>query len=175
MKTKDNNKPGTKWLTLGMVLATSFLLAANSQATADTPTKTPFSFIADLVMTDVLPFPVNIHSIISGTQTVFVDDETGLITRIFIHQNEQDTFSANGKTLEGLPFTFNVEVDFDSSGNLTHIWTDGIVEKIPLPDGTLFIGAGRFDQLAHPGATFFITADKGNPGKIAALTAALSP
>src|SRR5262249_54436714 len=44
----------------------------------------------------------------------------GALTRIFVHEVEQDTYTANGRTLVGTPFTFNEQVLFDSSGNVTH-------------------------------------------------------
>ena len=174
MDTNLYHKLGTNWLAFGSVLTAGLLLAATSPVRADTPTKVSVTFTSDTVLTDVLPFPVNIHSVVKATE-IFYTDENGAITRIYAHQDEQDTFTANGKTLVGLPFTFNIEVILDSNGNVIHQYSDGGVEKIPLPDGTLYISAGRFDFNDHPGATFIISADEGNPGNLAALTAALSP
>lgn len=102
-------------------------------------------------------------------------DQSGALTRIFAHQLEQDTFTANGTTLVGTPFMFNFEELFDSSGNVTHAYTSGLVETIPLPDGTLFISAGRTDFTQHPGAGFVLSPDMGNPGNLAGFCAALSP
>jgi hypothetical protein len=172
MNTKPHYKLGAKWT--GSVLTAGFLLSAAYSTMADAPIKFSVSFTADSVLTDVLPFPVNIHSVVSVTEILYFD-QNGALTRVYNHQTEQDTFTANGKTLVGLPFTFNNDLLFDSNGNLIHNYFDGGVEKIPLPDGTLFISAGRFDFLDHPDATFIISADEGNPGNLAALTAALSP
>jgi len=97
------------------------------------------------------------------------------VTRIFIHSVEQDTFTANGRTLMGTPFTFNVEVLFDSNGNVTHIFASGLVETIPLPDGSLFVSAGRLDFTQHPGVQFLLSPDTGHTGDLAAFCAALSP
>jgi hypothetical protein len=44
-----------------------------------------------------------------------------------------------------MPFTFNAQWLFDREGNLTHAYTVGVTEKIWLPDGSLFISAGRVD------------------------------
>jgi len=63
----------------------------------------------------------------------------------------------------------------DSSGNITHIYADGVGEKIPLPDGTLFISAGRLDFADHPGVNFTLSPDHGHTGNLAAFIAALSP
>src|SRR4029077_7051929 len=74
-------------------------------AVADTPTRTPFEGVTfSSVLTAVCAFPVNVTSTISGFPIVYVDASAAL-TRIFPHQVEQDTFTANGKTLVGDPFT----------------------------------------------------------------------
>ena len=144
-------------------------------ALADRPTRTPFTGLTfSSVLTDVCAFPINVDSIISGTEIDYVD-QTGALTRIYLHQVEQDTFTANGKTLVGTPFTFNTEVLFDSSGNVTHIFGNGLVETIPLPDGSLFISAGRLDFTQHPGVKFILSPDMGHTGDLAAFCAALSP
>ena len=90
---------------------------------------------------------------------------SGALTSSQWHVAEHDTFSANGKTLVGLPFSYYVLWLPDSSGNLTPVFADGVVEKIPLPDGSLFISAGRVDYAAHPGV-WILSADKGNPGNV---------
>ncbi len=143
-------------------------------ALADRPTRIPFAATFSGVLTDVCAFPVNVDSTASGTQIDYVD-QSGALTRIFIHSVEQDTFTANGRTLVGTPFTFNTEVLFDSSGNVTHIFASGLVETIPLPDGSLFVSAGRVDFTQHPGVGFLLSPDMGNPGNVAGFCAALSP
>jgi hypothetical protein len=126
------------------------------------------------VLTDVCAFPINVDATFSGIETDFVD-QSGALTRILIHQVEQDTFTANGRTLVGIPFTFNLEILFDSDGNVTHVFSSGLFETIPLPDGSLFISAGRADFTLHPGVSFLISPDMGNPGNIEGFCAALSP
>jgi len=103
MNTKPHHKLGINWSALGSVLAVGCLLAAAApSATADTPIKSTFSYTADAVLTDVCPFDVDFHTVASGTQTTYFDS-SGAVTRLYIHQIEQDTFSANGKTLVGIP------------------------------------------------------------------------
>ena len=75
----------------------------------------------------------------------------------------------------GTPYTFANQVLFDSSGSVTHNFGSGIVETIRLPDGSLFISAGRLDFRQHPGAQFLISPDMGHTGDLAAFCAALSP
>ena len=122
-----------------------------STAAAGPPEKSEFSNIAfSSVLSDVCPFDVNVDSVVSGFEIDYFDS-AGNITRAQIHQVEQDTFSANGKTLTGL------------------------VEKIVLPDGSLFVSAGWVDFADHPGVTFILSPDKGNPGNVAGFCAALAP
>jgi hypothetical protein len=174
MNTKPHRKLETNWLAFGSVITACVLLAAPSSATADTPVKSSYSFTADNVFTDVLPFPLEIYSVVSNTEIDYFD-KNGTLTRSYIHSIEQDTFTANGKTLVGLPYTTDSEQIFDGDGNLIHYYVSGGLEKIPLPDGTLFISAGRTDFTDHPDANFLLSPDKGNQGKLAALIAALSP
>ena len=144
-------------------------------ALADRPTITPFTGLTfSSVLTDVCAFPVNLDGTTSGTEIDYFD-QSGALTRVYIHQVEQDTFTANGRTLVGTPYTANIEILYDSSGNVTHIFGSGVVETIPLPDGSLFISAGRADFTLHPGAAFLLSPDMGNPGNLAGFCAALSP
>ena len=122
--------------------------------------------------TDICSFPVTINATFVGTETTFYD-QSGEVTRIQIHNVEQDVFSANGQTLTGLPFTFNLRVLFED-GEVTHVYASGLVERVPLPDGTVFLSAGRLDFAAHPGSDFRIVPDVGRSGDVAAFCAALA-
>ena len=165
-------KRRTTLLVLVAAVATAVFASA---AAAAQPTKTSFSgATSNSVLTGVCPFDVNVVSTASGTEIDFVD-QGGNSTHSLIHQVEQDTFTANGKTLTGIPFTFNLDLLFDSSGNVTHAFAEGVVEKIPLPDGTLFVSAGRLDFVDHPGVFFVLSPDAGNPGNVAGFCAALAP
>jgi hypothetical protein len=177
-----------KCLVIVLVVAASVAIFA-SPAAAYKPAKTEGTWEGDFVLTDVCSFEVGVHAIQEFTEIDFVD-ASGALTRIYYRAVEQDTFTANEKKLVGIPFTFNVEVLFDSGGNVTHNFADGIVEsggnvthnfadgiveKVPLPDGSLFVSAGRLDWVNHPGAAFLLSPDKGNPGNVAAFCAALAP
>jgi hypothetical protein len=110
---------------------------------------------------------------VSGTQIVYFNAD-GSVNRVYFHQVEQDTFSANGKSISGEPYDSNVQILFDSNGNLTHVYASGVVEHLVLPSGTLLLSAGRLDFLNHPGVAFILSPDVGNPGDVAAFCAALS-
>jgi hypothetical protein len=144
-------------------------------AAAVEPIKEDISFSNTGVLTDVCSFPVTVEATNTGTQTSFSDHE-GNLTRVQIHNVEQDVFSANGRTLVGLPYTFNIQVLFDpDSGDPTHIYASGLASRVPLPGGDFFLTAGRIDFAAHPDATFVIQPDVGAQGNLAGFCAALSP
>ena len=147
-----------------------------SAATADTPVKQPFDITYSAVMTGYCAFGVDVVTHATGYRIDFLDDN-GTVLRRFIHQLNADTFRANGKTLTSLPFTFDVEQTFDSAGAVTHSLVSGIIEMIPLPDGSLFISAGRADfQVGLPGiGGHLLTPYDGHTGDIAAFCAALAP
>ncbi len=153
-------------------LVAAGVFAASAGATK--PEITHFSDTGDpLTVSGICSFDVVVNSTVRGTEIDYFDGN-GALTRVYIHVVEQDTFSRNGKEITGEPYTFNIEVLFDADGNVTHIFASGVAEKIILPDGTLFISAGRLDFILHPGADFLISPDVGNPGDVAAFCDALS-
>jgi hypothetical protein len=144
-------------------------------AAAVEPIREDFSFSGTAVLADVCSFPIDVEFTVTGTQTTFFDQD-GNITRIHIHTVEQDVFSANGQTLVGLPFTFNLQVLFDpDSGEVTHAFSTGVAARVPLPGGDFFLTAGRLDFAAHPEEPFIIQPDVGAQGNLEGFCAALSP
>ena len=154
-----------------VALSATGVLAQPAAATG--PTRVPFEDTTTVVVEDICSFPVTITSTVVGTETTFYD-QTGAVTRIQIHVVEQDVFSANGESLTGLPYTFNIRVLFED-GEVTHVYASGLVARVPLPDGTVFLSAGRLDFAAHPGSEFRIVPDVGRSGDVAAFCAALAP
>jgi hypothetical protein len=153
-------------------LVVAGVLAAG--AFAAEPTKTTFTVTnSPNALTGVCTFDVAIASNATVTEIDYFNADS-TFNRIYFHQVEQDTFSANGNSITGEPYVVNVEVLFDSSGNVTHVYGSGVVERIDLPDGTFFLSAGRADFAAHEGVTFLLSPDVGNPGDVAAFCAALS-
>lgn len=125
------------------------------------------------VLTGVCPFAVHVSFTQSGTDTLFFDKAGGL-KRIHGHIVEQDVFSANGNVLVGLPYTFNVRVLFDpESGMVTNVYGSGVVSRVPLPGGGIFLTAGRLDFIAG-GTSFLVQPDVGAQGDIAGFCEALS-
>jgi hypothetical protein len=159
-------------LSLGLVFCALGISTTVASAAKPTTLERPIS--GTVPLSGVCSFTVYVTETGSSKVTQFFD-KSGALTRIHVHNNEQDTFTANGKTLVGLPFVSNIDVLFDSLGNITHVYSQGLLEKVPLPDGSLFVSAGRVDAINHPGATFILTPDSGNSGNLAAFCAALSP
>ena len=157
-------------LIAGAVLGAAVLA---TYAAAGPPTKVSFdSMFSDHGLTGICSFPLDNAGSFRGTETDFFD-QGGNLVRVELHVTEQDTFSANGKTLPGEPYTFNIFISFEA-GEVTAILSRGVAEKIPLPDGKLFISAGVVDFLAQ-GVPFSIRTDHGVTGDIDAFCAALSP
>jgi hypothetical protein len=160
-----------------VVLCCSALAAAGvlaSSAFAAAPTKEYFS-VTDIpaTLTGVCDFDVAVSFDVTGFEIDYTD-ESGALTRAYLHETEQDTFAANGKSITGEPYTFNLDVLFDSTGEITHVYASGVVSRIVLPSGTLFLSAGRSDFAQHPGVDFLLSPDVGNPGDVEAFCAALS-
>ena len=160
-------------LVLLSLLALSTIGILAHPAAAIEPTRVPIDDTDTFVVEDICDFPVTITATLVGTETTFYD-QSGEVTRIQIHVVEQDVFTANGETLTGLPYTFNLQVLFED-GEVTHVYASGVVARVPLPDGTVFLSAGRLDFAAHPGSDFRIVPDVGRSGDVAAFCAALAP
>jgi hypothetical protein len=143
-------------------------------AAAAKPTKITFTFTDTNPLTGVCPFVVTVESEVTLTLLEFYD-QSGVVTRWNGHVQEQDTFTANGKSLTSLPYTFEFEAIFDSSGGLTHFFENGVLSRVVLPDGSLFLAAGRVDFVPHGIPPFDFTPDAGTSGNVTGFCAALSP
>jgi len=144
-----------------------------STAFAAKPTQTSFSYTGlSNTLSGVCSFDVAITTNVSGTEIDYFNAD-GTLNRVYLHTVEQDTFSANGKSITGEPYATNAELLVDATGAITNIYASGVVERLVLPSGTLFLSAGRI-FLSHPDVTFNLSPDVGNPGDVAAFCAALS-
>jgi len=162
-------------VTLLALAATLVAAAATARpAVAVPPTSTDFassgSFTIDAGA--LCSFPIHVTFTQQGTTTAFTDAE-GVLTKRITNGTEQDTFSANGKTLAGDTYHFNFVSEFEN-GVRVAFHENGILEPVHLPGGGIFIVAGRVDLLAA-GSGFFIAVDSGNSGNnLDAFCAALS-
>jgi hypothetical protein len=160
---------------LALVTGVVVLGAASVVATyalAGPPTKQPFRDTFTQTVTGICGFPLEVTLSVRGTETDFFD-QAGELVSVHLHVTEQDTFSANGKTVTGEPFTFTIFISLEN-GEATAVLARGVAEKIRLPDGKLFLSAGVIDFLAQ-NVPFSIRTDHGRTGDINAFCAALSP
>ncbi len=159
---------------MALLLALSVLGMSTSTAFAGQPVRYEFEdWVIEMDDVDLCGFPIHQDALVSGIELDHFD-QNGALVRVYIHQSEQDTFTANGKTLVSLPYTYNLEILFDEEENITHVWGDGLVVKIPLPDGSLFVTAGRSDSWAR-NAPIILVPDKGSQGNLEAFCDALAP
>jgi len=158
---------------LGVIMTLALALLPMTTALAAPPTKTEYPQIIYGTVPTLCPFPIDVALASSITQIDHID-QSGALTRIYQHVVEQDTFTANGKTLVSLPYTFNVEILFDSSGNLTHIWLSGFLERVKLPDGSHFYNTGRIDITADPAVYWNFFPARGHMSNVEGFCAALS-
>jgi len=158
---------------IALLLVLSILGVSTSAALADRPVKYETVVTQTVVTNDICSFPVTNEATFTFTGIVYFDKD-GNLTREFDHVSELDVFSANGKTLTALPYTYNIEWLFDSSGNITNAYVSGEAFRVQLPDGTMVTAAGRVDAMAHPGATFYFP-DFGHTDNLDAFCAVLAP
>jgi hypothetical protein len=109
----------------------------------------------------------------NDTQSVFFDRSANL-TAIIDRFDEVDTFvGPTGRTLVGDPYHSITEVRFDSSGDVTSVYSLAVLEKVTLPDGTTALFAGRLNLLTVPPGTFNFIPDTGHSSDLAGFCAAL--
>lgn len=147
-----------------------------SVAGAAAPSVVPISYTATATLSGVCSFDVTDTEMINGSETWFTTPAGGF--RVGVHQTEVDSFSANGITFAGEEYTTNGEIVIDANGTVTSNESTGEVERVVLPDGTLFLTAGRTNVNVwppnNPGAGTFIFPEFGNQGDIAAFCGAFS-
>ena len=163
-------------LKLGAVAAVIACAAVGVQsAAADTLTKETFTFTSTVTLTagQLCAFPIEVTGTSTRTFTTHFDADGSMRFR-HVRGEERDTFSANGKTLVGELYQFNIHREWEN-GVQVAAKDVGLFEKVKLPDGGTFIVAGQLDLLANGPVNFIATVDHGNPGnKIDAFCAALS-
>jgi hypothetical protein len=161
-----------KALTTVLVAAAGLAVFA-PVAAADQPVFVQKTSSATALLTNACSFPITVDSTMTESDRFFFD-QSGVLTKASATSTEQDSFSANGKSLTGVPYTYTIHAYFDSSGNISAIYADGVVERVPLPDGSVFQSAGQVNFLAQD-SSFSVTPDAGGARNLAGFCAALSP
>ncbi|HEV8105078.1 MAG TPA: hypothetical protein VGP69_15210 [Gaiellaceae bacterium] len=160
-------------LLIGLVAAV-VLAAFAPMAAADPPVITQKTSSLTTVLTGACAFPITVDATMTETDRFF-SDQNGVLTMANANVTEQDSFSANGKSLTGLPYSFSLHAVFDSSGNITQLYADGVVERVPLPDGSVFQSAGQVNFGAQGFPDFSVTPDAGSARNLDGFCAALAP
>jgi|GEM_PF-4875691 len=144
-------------------------------------------FVLDDTLVGICDFPIHVTDR-GDLKTRIVFDELFQPKVLTVKHNEfYNTYEANGKKLEGLKTYYMLQVLF-RDGVLKDFNAGGVIEKIPLPDGTLFISAGlvslkpKFDlpqdvpgvgSLLSSGDFYSIVVGAGASGDVSAFCNAL--
>jgi hypothetical protein len=134
-------------------------------ALATPPVMETFSLSGTTGDLGLCSFPVQASYTQTVARTSFFDDSGNLVRRHAVI-TEQDTFSANGKTLSGEPYTGSVETYYEN-GVVVSRQLEGVFERVLLPDGGVYLVAGQASE-------FGFTVDHGTNGDVSAFCAALS-
>ena len=159
-----------KAFSTGAVVATAMMVSAGAAAGAP-PERFSYEDAGTFTDTNLCGFPVEVTYQASVVGATFGDVDSGDI-RLLIHAMQQDTFTANGTTLVGDPYRATrtqVIEDFEVVSDTVR----GVLEKVRLPDGSIFMGAGRTDFLAAT-VDFIAAPDNGVAKNQDAFCAALS-
>lgn len=127
-------------------------------ASADKPVRTTEVLAGDTVVNDLCPFPVRVRA--EGTLVTTEFRRDGVLTHSLVRAVETDTFSANGVTLVGETYRPRFRLVYSAGGDLVNLYASGVLARVPLPDGSTFMAAGRLDFLAHT-EDFVATPDTG--------------
>jgi len=162
------------------LVAAIVMCAFAANAGASTPVFFGGSFPVPVHQLDgVCPFELMSGSSISFTAHWYYDSN-GVLVREEFFLKEQDTFiGPNGATLVSDPFELNFHYTggFDADGNPTSAtlaFINAIVERVHLPDGSLFLSAGRVDYSADGFPLFVIVPDHGGIHNLDGFCAALA-
>jgi hypothetical protein len=161
--------------TLFAVVAAVALIALPASAKAAPPTVVhvgPFSFSGVTLDAGTLcDFPISFSGTQEYTQTTFYESDGTTVAMRITQGTEQDTFSANGKTLVGDEYHFTFRSLFEN-GTRVAVYEYGNTERVPLGDGSsVYIVAG--ETLVT--GSVVLSVDNGNSGNnVAAFCAALS-
>lgn len=171
------NRPGgsqgvprrTSRVTLAVATLVIAFLAFAPAASANSVVHGQYVEPATLQLTEVCAFPVTLDSVTWINETDNFAKDGSLV--VAWTARGQSTYSANGKTLVGEPATSRMTAVLDPEGNLVGGSIAGVIERLRLPDGTVFISAGL---VRNPSGVFVLAPDRGISGDVSALCAGLA-
>jgi hypothetical protein len=149
-----------------LIVVGSLLITSN--ASANTVDRWTWTYSGpSMELTDLCAFPVEVWVVATEQKVTDFYDRQGNWLKELMHGWQQDEFRANGKVLHGVPYNFACQVV--PNGDDVQFKCEGVLEKVQLPDGGLFIGAGQMR------AGVGIVPDVGTAHNIEGLCAALAP
>jgi hypothetical protein len=158
---------------LALLFALSAIGVSASAALAAPPANYEYTADGNATLTNVCAFDVDVYYSDTVHELDYFDNN-GALSKLHTTMIELDTYTANRKTLISNPVHFNMQMKFDNDGNIIYWVASGLLEMIPLPDGSMFVSAGQINWLNHP-PYFVFSADIGNSGDVDAFCAALAP
>jgi len=124
-------------------------------------------------VTGICPFTfTDINTVTNWTETDFFDSRSNLTAINFEFFSSDKYVGPSGATLVNNGGHFHARMVFDTNGNMVSDYGEGIIESVPLPDGTTFFAAGRADFLAHGSQPIYLP-DWGGSRNLAGFCAAL--
>ena len=106
------------------------------------PDHNDVTFEFDVVVEGFCAFPINVHVQQTAHETVAFH-ENGVPAKILAHVVEQDTFGANGKVLQTLPYALNYQLRFDPEESPAD---DRFGDAKPARGGRYAPGIGHCDE-----------------------------
>jgi hypothetical protein len=167
---KARRKTMRKLLFCVFVAALSALVPGS--ALAAQPVITDYTLdVGPIVITDVCSAPIDLSGHLVVRETDYFDAK-GSPTRLYLHTVETDTFTGPARALTSDAYTYGTWFTFDANGNIVSGKVAGVIVRVHLPDGSLFLSAGRI--VLHPnGPAFNFSPDFGRSGDLSALCRAL--
>jgi len=158
-----------KLLFVALVAAFSALVPGSASAAAPVITHTTLN-LGPFAITDVCSAGITVSAHVVVSETDYFD-ANGSPTRIYIHTVETDTFTGPARSLVTEPYQYETFFGLDA-GNIVSGTVEGVLVRIHLPDGSLFLSSGRV--ILHPnGPVFIFVPDFGRSGNLSAFCGAL--
>jgi hypothetical protein len=147
-----------------------------SAASASPPTIYNYGNLTfTFTITNVCPAPYTVTANAYNFKETDFFYPSGVVSMVHDKLVEQDSITGpNGVTLTSNPYSVETYYKFDTNGNETANYGDGVAEgKILLPDGSTFFSAGRIDFVAAGNQPTINPNVGGHSGNIAALCTAI--
>jgi hypothetical protein len=154
-----------------LVSAAAVLLTTALPASATEPEHIPINDTGNFTTTDICDFALHVNNTVKGMITLFYDRNGDLI-KVIGHFAETDTYSAHGESLTSKTYHYNAITTFEGD-NITTV-DSGVAIKVPLPDGAMFLAAGRLTIPPDFMGNFVYQVDTGVVKNRDAFCAALS-